>query len=82
MSMTAINTNYKTQIINNVYLKILISFVKLLQSIILSIIFIPVLHVTFEHKFVIANFTKHFLLLIVKELSILDHSSSLKTPTI
>ena len=36
---------YKTQIINNVYLNILISFFKLLQSIVLSIIFIPVLQV-------------------------------------
>ena len=36
---------YKTQIINNVNLNILISFFKLLQSIVLNIIFIPVLHV-------------------------------------
>ena len=37
--------NYKTQIINNVYLNILISFFKLLKSIVLSIIFMPILHV-------------------------------------
>ena len=33
-------------------LNILISFFKLLQSVVLSIIFIPALHVTFEHNLI------------------------------
>ena len=35
-----------------IFFKILISYFKLLQSIILSIIFIPVLHVTFEYNLI------------------------------
>ena len=56
---------------------------KLLQSIVLIIIFILVLHVTFKHNLIRnCKLYKQFLPLIVKELSILNHSSSLETPTI
>ena len=49
----------------------------------MSIIFTPVLHVTFEHNLIRnCKLYKQFLPLIVNELSILDYSSSLETPTI
>ena len=70
---------YKTQIINNVYLNILISFFKFSIEYYIYTCFTC----DFEHiKLVVANFTKQFLPLIVKELFILDHSSNLKTQTI